>query len=199
MTSVQSFIRDEVNREVFPAPKAAEAFRAYAIASGIGLIPEREKAARQTLEHPMTFEILGEGLRLFDGWALRDLANFRRRCRDNLVSCFGSFLKPEEPVPIWMRCNVYGHYTNESPPPWLAVNFRKHLDESRKAFSSPLFNPRNIRGEYLSVLEDHINSHGCVSCPSGRERICKELEDRLTQAVSKVCTASSVFGEIVGV
>jgi hypothetical protein len=93
MASVQSFIRAEVSRGEFPAPKGAEAFSAYAIASGKGLIPEMENAARQTLDHPMTFEILGEGLRLFEGWALRDLANFRKRYRDNLVSCFESFLK----------------------------------------------------------------------------------------------------------
>ncbi len=29
-----------------------------------------ENAARQKLDHSMTFEILGEGLRLFEGWAL---------------------------------------------------------------------------------------------------------------------------------
>jgi len=97
MAAVQSFIRDEVNRGAFPAAKDAEAFCAYAIASGIGLIQEMENAARQTLDHPMTFEILGEGLRLFEGWALRDLANFRRRYRDHLVSCFELFLKTEEP------------------------------------------------------------------------------------------------------
>ena len=41
----------------------------------------------------MTFEILGEGLRLFEGWGLRDLANLRKRYLDNLKSCFESFLK----------------------------------------------------------------------------------------------------------
>ena len=75
MTSVQSSIRAEVSRGVFPAPNGAEAFAAYAIAAGKGLIPEMEKAARQTLDHPMTFEVLGEGLRLFEGWALRELVN----------------------------------------------------------------------------------------------------------------------------
>ena len=197
MASVQSFIRDGVNRGAFPAPE--DAFRAYAIASGIGLIPEMENAARQTLDHPMTFEILGERPRLFDGWALRDLANFRRRCRDNLVSCFESFIEPEPPFNIWAYCSqsFRTHISCPKLPSWLARIFQKHLDESRKAFSMPLFNPQSIRGEYLSALKDHINdeynSFKCASCPTihslNGETFCKELEDRLTQALNEVCTA----------
>jgi hypothetical protein len=82
MTSVQTSIRLRVKWEEFPAPKGAEAFAAYAIASAKGLIPEMENAARLTLNHPMTFENLGEGLRLFEGSALRDLAGFRKRDRE---------------------------------------------------------------------------------------------------------------------
>jgi hypothetical protein len=48
MASVQSLIRAEVSRGSFPGPKGAEAFRAYAIASAKGLIPEIENAACQT-------------------------------------------------------------------------------------------------------------------------------------------------------
>jgi hypothetical protein len=79
MTSVQSYIRLQVKWEEFPAPKGTEAFAAYAIASAKGLIPEMEYAARLTLNYPMTFENLGEGLRLFEGSALHDLVNFRKR------------------------------------------------------------------------------------------------------------------------
>jgi hypothetical protein len=223
MASVQSFIRDEVNRGAFPAPKDAEAFRAYAIASGIGLIPEMKRAARQTLDHPMTFEILGEGLRLFDGWALRDLANFRRHYREKLRSCFEFFLKTEESqFKIWTSCasykfnpsgscDQYGHYhymdsyvasklpmfnlkTNTSLPVWLAQLFQKHIDESYEAFPKSLFDPRSIRGEYLSALQAHIDSYSCIPCTKVHiakgEMFCKDLEDRLTQALSEVCTPS---------
>ena len=76
MAAVQSSIRDKVSQGEFPAPTGTEAYSAYAIASGRGLILEMESAARQTLDHPMTFKILGEGLQLFEGWALQDLANF---------------------------------------------------------------------------------------------------------------------------
>jgi hypothetical protein len=79
MASVQSSIRLQVKWEEFPAPKGTEAFAAYAIASAKRLIPEMENAARQTLDHPMTFDLLGEGLRLFEGSALRELASFRKR------------------------------------------------------------------------------------------------------------------------
>ena len=78
MALVQSHIRAEVNNGVFPTPKGAKVFAAYAIASLKGLALEMKNAAQQTLDHPMTFKVLGEGLRLFDGWALRDLASLRR-------------------------------------------------------------------------------------------------------------------------
>jgi hypothetical protein len=106
MDHVQSAIRAEVHRGVFPAPSGSEVFGAYAIASDKGLIPEMENAARLTLDHPMTFEMIGEGLRLFQGSALRDLARFRKACRDNLVSCLKSFLEVDAPGPssIWVGC-----------------------------------------------------------------------------------------------
>ena len=60
MDSVQSSIRAKVKLGEFPAPKGAEAFSAYAIAWRKRLFLEMENAARQTLDLPMTFEILGE-------------------------------------------------------------------------------------------------------------------------------------------
>jgi hypothetical protein len=228
MASVRSYIRAEVSHGVFPTAKGVEAFPAYAIASAKGLVPEMENAARRTLDHPMTFEVLGEGLRLFEGWALRDLANLRKRYRDSLRSCFESFLKTEESqFKIWTPCasythnkssgyNSYGNYsssgsysisylpmsnTNRSFPSWLVELYQKHLDESQEAFSKPLFDPRSIRGEYLSALQAHINSHGCISCTKVHtekgETFCKDLEDRLTQALNEVC-ASSIFWRSCG-
>jgi hypothetical protein len=196
MVSAQSFIRSEVSRGGFPAPTGVEAFAAYAIASGQKLIPEMENAARQTLKHPMTFEILGEGLRLFEAWALRDLASYRKRCRDNLVACFELFLKlGQPPFNIWTPCtddsySTSCHKTGYSPA-WLTELFQKHLNGSREVFSKPLLNPRSIRGEYLSALKAHLSSLNCVSCTKvhslSGESFCKALEDRLTQALSEVC------------
>ncbi len=204
MPSVQSIIRAKVNRGEFPSPTGAEAFAAYAIASVKKLIPEMENAARLTLDHPMTFGILGERLRLFEAWALRDLAGFRKRCRDNLVACFESFLKLDEPpFNIWIRCTQdQTSYSRPSEttgysPTWLTKLFRKQLNESREAFSRPLFNPRSIRKEYLSALEAHISSYLCISCTRVHAlkgvKFCKDLEDRLTRALSEVST-SFAFG-----
>jgi hypothetical protein len=93
MTSVESSIRVGVNRGEYPAPRGAEVFTAYAIASAKDLIPEMENAAHQTLNHRMSFEAIGEGLRFFQGWALRDLVSYRRRCRDNIVTCLDLFVE----------------------------------------------------------------------------------------------------------
>jgi len=78
MESVQSIIRAAVKVGTFPAPVKAEGFSAYAIASGMGLVPEAEDAARLTLGQPMTVESLGEGLRSFKGRALCDLIRYRK-------------------------------------------------------------------------------------------------------------------------
>ena len=198
MVSVQSLIRAEVSRGEFPGPKGAEAFSAYVIASNKGLDPEIGDAARQTLEHPMTFEIFGEGLRWIEGRALRDLADFRKRCRDNLVACFESFLQlGQPPFNIWAPCIEPRHYGRHSSsnqtgvsPHWLTELFQNRLSEARDAFSKPFFNPRTIRGEYLSALNAHISSINCISCTKVHaqkgEAFCKELEDRLKGALDGV-------------
>ena len=84
MESVQSNIRFAIKHGKFPAPVKAEGFSAYAIASGMGLVPEAEGAARLTLGQPMTFESLGEELRLFKGQAVCDLIRYRNKNTDVL-------------------------------------------------------------------------------------------------------------------
>ena len=83
MVSIQSRIRAEINRGTYPAPVAAEAFGAYAIASSMGLVLEAENAARLTVGQPLTFESLGEGLRSFDGQSLCELIRYRGVKKDN--------------------------------------------------------------------------------------------------------------------
>ena len=78
MEAVQANIRSAIKLGKFPAPVQAEGFTAYAIASGMGLVPEAEDAARLTLDGSMTFESLGERLRLFKGRALCDLIRYRK-------------------------------------------------------------------------------------------------------------------------
>jgi len=104
MDAVQSSIRAEVARGPSPTLDGAKTFRAYAIASSSGLISEMDMAARLTLDQPMTFEHLGDELGLFEGRALRELAGFRKRCRDNLLSWFESFRIVSDPSKIWVGC-----------------------------------------------------------------------------------------------
>ena len=219
MVGLQSRIRLEIQSKTFPTLTGPETFRSYAISSSGQLPSEAEKLARLTLEFPMTFEYLCDELPSFKGWALRDLVNYRKRCRDNIVSCFGLFLNlSQPPFNIWIPCTSttpttgssgYCQYcgrtnysysntpttTTGATAAWLTQLFQKHLDESREAFSKPLFNPQSIRGLYLSALKDHINSMStCVSCTKVNslegEKFCKEVTDRLTVALSEVCTCS---------
>jgi hypothetical protein len=205
MVGVQSRIRAEIQSKIFPALTGPEIFRSYAISSSGKLPSEIGELARLTLDFPMTFEYLCDELSSFEGRALRDLVGFRKRCRENLVSCFESFLRLDKPFNIWIRCDD-GRYSQSVSseavsPSWLIQFFQKHLNESREAFSKPFFNPRHIRGEYLSALRAHVNSYSCISCTKvhtlNGETFCKGLEDRLTQALSEVRTYF-FFGEIAG-
>ena len=105
MAFVLSSIRAEVVRRKLSAPTGAQAFRAFAIASSNKLSPEMGTTARRTLDCPLTFETLGDDLRLFGNSALRELAGFRKMCRDNIVSCLELFLDSHKgPSIIWVGC-----------------------------------------------------------------------------------------------
>ena len=204
MVQVQSFIRAEVNRGSFPVPVGTEAFRAYAIASSKGLIPETEDAARRTLDYPMTFESLGEGLRTFEGWALRDLAYFRKRCADNLVTCLESFLQVRAPGPsnIWVGCpsdmpktRKYMPRAPDALPSWLRqILSQKNDNLELQVFTHPLASASNIRGEYLSAIQSHA---GCNFCSEVHAKhgptYCTKLESELAQARDKVYTFLSLL------
>jgi hypothetical protein len=202
MASVQLSIRAKVKLGEFPAPTGAEAFSAYAIAGSKRLIPEMEIAAHQTLDVPMTFEILGEGLRLFDGWALRDLANFRKRCRDNLIPSLDPFLgvQPPGPSSVWVGCpeamplrdptRLYS--TPYQParvlPGWLKFLLSKNQNDLKvQNFTLPLDIHSRIRGEYIAALQNHANCNFClrVHVRSG-STFCMELEKKLAEARDKV-------------
>jgi hypothetical protein len=195
MVSLQSFIRAEVNRGASPMPKGAETFSAYAIASTKELIPEMESSARLTLSHPMTFESIGEGLRLFEGSALQGLASFRKRCRDNLITCLNSFqgVQPSGPSSIWVGCpdampkqSLYP--PSRALPHWLTqILSRNQINLQRQKFTLPLDVHSRIRREYLMALQDHTN---CLFCSGVHIKngltFCEELEKKLAQAREKV-------------
>ena len=195
MVGVRSRIRAEIQSRKFPTPTGAATFRAYAIASSGGLSSERETSARLTLYFPMTFEDLSDELPFFEGWALCDLIGFRKRCRDNLISCFKLFLNLQDPpFNIWTPCrnSASGYSSSDTgcSPSWLTSIFKQRLTELDQAFTKPLPNPSNIREEYLSALQAHITSYSCISCTRVHtlkgDEFCKELETRLLQAISQV-------------
>ena len=169
MVQVQSSIRERVHWGKFPTPGGTEHFSAYAIARSKGLIPEMEKAARWTLYQPMTFGTLGEGLRLFKGSALRDLAQFRKRGRDNLVTCLESYLDVHAPGPssIWLGCPEVvpkRSPSDSSPqgvfPGWLC-QFISRLNNNLKlrAFTDSISNLRmTLDEEYSTALRARLST-----------------------------------------
>ena len=194
MASVQSYVRSEVKRGTFSAPVGAEAFHAYAVASSMGLTPEMESAARLTLGYPMTFESLGEGLRSFEGWALCDLVRYRKRCRNNLVSCLDSFFEMRSRFQIWQGCREPTPNSNPAnvraaPTVWLRKFFSSKSAELRNGLTQAICLPSTILEEYLAALKNH-NSSYCASCcrvhAMEGATFCKELEEQLTQALNEV-------------
>ena len=190
MTSVQSLIRAKVKLGEFPAPVGAEAFAAYAIASAKELIPELEDAACQTLDYPMSFEFLGEGLRLFEGWALCDLINFRKRCRDSFIACLGTFLKVHPPglSNIWVGCPEVELISivenNTFLPRWLnQLLSRNQNDLKLQNFTGTLDIHSRIRREYFTALRNHSTCNFCsgVHTRNGAT-FCTQLENKLAQA-----------------
>jgi hypothetical protein len=206
MSAIQTFIRAEVAREDLLGPNGAESL-VYAIARKSRLLPEARTAALLTLNHPLTFKSLGEGLKQFEGWALRDLARFRKSCRDNLLSCLESYLDNQNgPSTIWGYCSqlniptepdYYGNVrpvTGPTPPLWLRDLFTKRIGELKESFTNPLLTSSSIREQYLEALRVHIQTSGGCTCLQTHalqgEEYGVELEQRLSDVLDE---ASPVF------
>ena len=194
MAGVQSSIRTEIASWEHLVLNGTEAFRAFAVASGAKLFPEMETSARQTLGFPMTLEYLSDELPLFEGWALRDLVRYRKRCRDRLVSTLDSFLDSSaKPSKVWVVCTadtLKSYPRREVFPKWLYDLLSKHRTKLQETFTNPFPYPSSIRGDYLASLNTHISSQDCIPCMKAHtlkgETFCNELEKQLTQALDKV-------------
>lgn len=179
MIQVQFSIREKVKWSVFPSlpSRRNECFGVYAIARSKGLTPEMEEAARQTLDHPMTLEALGEGLRLFNGPTLGDLAQFRRRCRDNIITCLESFLDIHTPGPssIWLGCPDVipkrprlDSSPRDALPIWLCQFLSRMINNLKlRAFTNSLSSLRlTIDEEYPTALRSHAGCKFCLGVDS---------------------------------
>jgi len=207
MSAVQSSIRAEVVRRDLSAPTGAQAFRAFAIAFSNNLAPEMGTTARLTLDHPLTFEMLGDELRLFSGSALRELAGFRKTCRDNIISCLETFLDGHKgPSNIWAACSrskinpFSGLPSNDRDkqalPLWLCDVFKQQIEELKQYFTHAIIKPSSIREKYLTALMRHSPTpNDCPTClmvhAHKGEKYCAELEQKLTHARNQV---SDAFG-----
>ena len=205
MTTVQSSIRAEVNRRGLLSPTGAEAFRVFAMACRKRLIPEMKAAARLTLDHPITFEYLGEALRSFEGWALLDLSLFHQCWKNSVTSCLVEFFKSRNgPSQIWDDCQ-----DNNSPRSSLIFDLSRASDGDNRLpiwfndiFSRQTFDPAGanqfhqallqialhscFREEYLQALWGHIRRSNCSFCMTTHilkgEEYCVNFENQLAQA-----------------
>ncbi|KAF8258574.1 hypothetical protein EI94DRAFT_1815076 [Lactarius quietus] len=152
MESIQSNIRAEIKRRGSLTPLGSDAFRPFALASRLTLIPEMDSAARLTLGYPMTFESLGEGLGSFSGWALCDLVRYRKRCRDNIVSCLDSFFDVHSRCQIWEGCKERHWDTPQTVPiGWLRSFFTSKTAELGNGFTCELSSPSYILEGYTEA------------------------------------------------
>ena len=165
MVAVQSSIRAEVSRKGSLSPTGTEVFRVYAVACSKRLFPEMEAMARLTLDYPMTFESLGEVLRLFEGWALRDLACFRLSCDIKLSSQIRLFLDCRDGYSkYWKGCPRYTcRSENTHLPAWLETHFTQTLKELRKS-THIIPMPHTFSLGYLTSLQAHIKAKNCNFC-----------------------------------
>ncbi len=200
MASVQCSIRTEIKSWGPVVLTGTVAYRAYAISSSAKLLPEMETSARHTLDFLMTLEYLSDELSLFEGWALRDLIRYRKRCQGGLVSTLQTFLDSDAaPSNIWVVCTAdslksYPYSAREVFPRWLQDFFSQHIQKLQETFTNPLLKPSSIRGAYLAALVTHVNSQNCLPCMKVHalkgEAFCEELERRLRQALDKVSASS---------
>ncbi|KAH9976418.1 hypothetical protein BGW80DRAFT_917410 [Lactifluus volemus] len=177
----------------------ANPFYAYAIACRKKFREQMESTAENTLKYPMTFETLGKGLQLFEGWSLRDLVRFRRRCRDNMLVCLESFLGDRAgPSKIWVGCPDARHHSRspgdvtvsmkEDLPKWLRDILTRNKDKIKKGFTLSLGELFfSIRDEYMTALRAHADCHFCLRVHVSKEgsRFCDILLVELHKAFRK--------------
>ncbi|KAI0289284.1 hypothetical protein BC826DRAFT_1107143 [Russula brevipes] len=183
MVAVQSSVRAEASRRGLLSPPHAEAFRMYAIAYSRRLSPEMENAARLTLDYPLTFESLGVALRSFEGRALQDLADFRRRCTKSIPFQLMAFLDGHlGPSKIWVGCPTAP--ANERLPGWLQKMLRTKivcLDD----FTHTIPAPSRFDKEFLAAVQAHVNENDCHSCMKvfmlSGEAFCSKIKKTLGQ------------------
>ena len=173
MDVAQSSIRAEVGRRLQSSTRN-RVFRMYATAYRKGLAPEVAMAARLTLGHPLTFESLGDTLRLFEGRALRDLADFRLRSIHNFClnwRLFSDFLNG--PSKIWVGCPTANRDDEDHRlPAWMQDCLRVELVTAdtlstlmlRTRFTETIPTSVYLCDKYSKGLQRHVKEKNCKFC-----------------------------------
>jgi hypothetical protein len=120
---------------------------------------------------------------------LRDLVNFRRRCKDNLITCLDSFLKVQPPGPsnMWVNCPIrdtFHHGQNRLLPTWLTQFLSRNQNDLKlQKFTHPLDIHSRIRQEYFAALQTHLGCNVCLGVHATKgPAFCAELENKLAEA-----------------
>ena len=188
--SVQSTIHAEIRRRGLLSPSGVESFRLFAVVSRMGLIPEMEATAIITLQHPMTFEFLGDVLGSFEPWALHKLARFREYCRISLISCLRMLSSQNlRPSRVWVGEGC-PKADGRVLPVWLESIFStkfRVLDTCTFEDPLPFVKPSSFRDEYLAALRAHVRDNDdCTYCMKihalNGDDFCTDVEKRLAQA-----------------
>ena len=208
MDATQTVIRAEISRRALFSSAGAEVFHVYAVACSKGLIPEVETAARLTLGHPLTFESLGEALQLFEGWALRDLADFRLRSIRNFSSNWRLFSDSlRGPSKIWVGCPTDSRNDVRCLPTWLQdCLWWKMTDRFRPIrmdrFTETIPTCVQLCNKYLNALRTHVKEDDCHFCMKTHilhgENFCKEMTDISAKAWKVPTLMSGELGERAG-
>jgi hypothetical protein len=192
MDVAQSSIRAELGRSGLLSSTRAGVFRVYAVACSKGLIPEMATAARLTLGHPLTFESLGDELRFFEGWALRDLADFRWRSIHNFCSNWRSvsyIINGDGPSKIWLGCSTAeADYGVRRLPPWLRDCLLSALKmphwfglKVEDRFTETIPTSVQLCDKYLIALQSHVKEKDCNFCMKVHilegEEFCAKMKD----------------------
>jgi hypothetical protein len=195
-----SSVRPEIHRQL---PTPADAFHAYTIASRNQLIPEMETAARLTLDHPMTFEVLEDTLSCFEGSALSDLVRFRKRCCDKLLFFFERFVAGTDSLSkSWCGCSKtkrpYSTLQKDNGvlAGWLRDLISRHIKSLRESYTSPLPNQSSLRKEFIAALRAHISETHCPSCSTSYaadEALREKLLRHILRARDRVRIFSSTW------
>jgi len=120
------------------------------------LVPEMVMTARLSLCHPLTFEALGDELRLFEGWILRDLADVRLRSIRKFSLRMGQLSEClTGPSKIWVNCPTARSGDDASVPflPSRLEHLRVELLIQVNKFSHINPNAAQLCDKYLRVLE----------------------------------------------